>query len=178
MATYLLTFFIWFCGFIPFAFGQITETDSTFITENSNEHPAPHHGVEEASKESEMTSNPANDSFDSAMDLEQKHPDNFQIKFINMLVVLALIIGFMVVASWMLKRMMRTRTTQMNEMSAIKVLETRYLSPKSTLYLLEIRGKGLVVAETSSGVSSLMTISLPEHSENSPPHFIDDKNVQ
>jgi flagellar protein FliO/FliZ len=91
-----------------------------------------------------------------------KESDDFQAKFINMLVMLALLIGLMIAASWMIKRMMKTRTTQLNTSSSIKVLETRYLSPRSTLYLLEINGKGLLVGESHTGITSLGYISLEE----------------
>ena len=52
--------------------------------------------------------------------------DTFQSKFLNMLFLLALLIGFMLLASWALKRMMRTKITQLNTGSSIKILETRY----------------------------------------------------
>jgi len=84
-------------------------------------------------------------------------PDDFQGKFMNMLFLLALLIGFMLLASWMLKRMTRTRAASLNQGSDIKILETRNLSPRTILHLIECQGKNLLVAETQMGVSLLST---------------------
>lgn len=86
-----------------------------------------------------------------------EEPDNFQAKFMKMLFILALLIGFMILASMMLKRMTRQRVLNMNTQSNIKVIETRYLSPRSTLFLLEIEGKELLIAESHAGVSHIAT---------------------
>ena len=81
--------------------------------------------------------------------------DTFQSKFLNMLFILALLIGFMLLASWALKRMMRTKVTQLNTGSSIKILETRYLSPRATLYLLDVDGHKLLIAESPTTVTHL-----------------------
>jgi len=95
-----------------------------------------------------------------------KETDTFQMKFFNMLMVLALLIGFMILASYMLKRMMSQRVTQMNDTSVVKVLETRSLSPRSTLYLLDVKGRGLLIAESPAGVSALTMIPLEDFSSD------------
>ncbi len=97
---------------------------------------------------------------------ETHEADSFQTKFINMLFLLALLIGFMILASWMLKRMMRSRLSQINTSSTIKVLETRNLSTRSTLYIIEAQGQCLLIAETHTAVTTLA--SLP--SEEAEPH--------
>lgn len=84
--------------------------------------------------------------------------DNFQGKFMNMILILVLLIGFMILASWSLKRMMKSRLTQINQNSLIKVLETRQLSPKSTLYLVDIEGKTFLIGESPSSLSHLATL--------------------
>ena len=94
-------------------------------------------------------------TFDEEIQKTSEEPDNFQGKFMNMLFILALLIGFMIVASLMLKRMSRNRVSQINNQSVIKVLETRYLSPRATLYLLDIEGKEILIAESHSGVSHI-----------------------
>lgn len=99
--------------------------------------------------------------------------DSFPAKFLNMLFILGLLIGFMILASWALKRMMKTRLTQLNTTSAIKVVETRSLSPRSTLYLLEIQGKTLLIAESPTTISLLPFSPSEEHLEEQsyPPPF-------
>lgn len=95
----------------------------------------------------------------------EKEPDNFQAKFLNMLFILALLVGFMLLASWMIKRMMRTRLNQVNVTSLVKILETRPLSPRSTIYLLDVNGQGLVIAESQMGVTHLATFPLEKEED-------------
>lgn len=88
-----------------------------------------------------------------------EHPsDNFQAKFFSMLLILALLIAFMVLASWALKRLMKTKISQRNTGSEIKILETRYLSPRATLYLVEIHNHTILMAESPTSVSFLTEI--------------------
>ena len=93
---------------------------------------------------------------------ETHEAESFQMKFINMLFLLALLIGFMILASWMLKRMMRSRLSQINTSSTIKVLETRNLSPRSTLYIIEAQGQCLLIAESHTTVTTLALLPSDE----------------
>lgn len=86
--------------------------------------------------------------------------DTFPKKFFNMLVILLLLIGFMLLASWALKRMMKTKITQLNTSSSIKILETRYLSPRATLYLLEFQNQTCLIAESPTTVTYLTSFPL------------------
>ena len=88
--------------------------------------------------------------------------DNFQTKFFNMLLLLGLLIGFMILASWALKRMMKTKMTQLNTASDIKLLETRYLSPRATLYLIQVQNQSLLIAESPTHVTYLTTLPQEE----------------
>lgn len=80
---------------------------------------------------------------------------HFTKEFVKMLFFLGLIIAFMIAGSWFLKRMVNVRIQQTNEQSEIKVIEHRGLSTKTTLYLLEIEGKQILIGETAHGVVSL-----------------------
>jgi len=86
--------------------------------------------------------------------------ESFESKFFNMLFVLGLLIGFMILASWALKRMMKSKVTHLNTASMIKVLETRYLSPRATLYLVEVQNQNFLIAESPTTVAFLKTSSL------------------
>lgn len=92
------------------------------------------------------------------------HPetDSFYLKFLNMLFILALVITFMILGSWMVKRLMRTRLSQMNQSCDIKIIESRSLSTKATVHLLEVRGKVVLIAESASGISYLATVHAEE----------------
>lgn len=79
----------------------------------------------------------------------------FMAEFIYMLLMLGLLIGVVLFASWLMKRMVNTRLSQLNESSNIKVLEKRTLSPKSSLYLLEIEGKTVLIAESGTHITQL-----------------------
>lgn len=87
--------------------------------------------------------------------------DDFQSRFIHMLTLLVLLIGFMILASWALKRMMNSRVTQINQSSVIKVIETRHLSPKATLHLVDINGETVLIAESPSSVTHIASFRSP-----------------
>lgn len=112
------------------------------------------------------------DTYDTLMKrVEQDQPDNFQVKFMNMLFMLGLLIGVMILASWFIKRMMKTRLEQINTGSSIRVVEARYLSPKTTVYLLDAMGKGILVAESHTGVTYLTTVPLHDKEIDEAPTF-------
>ncbi len=92
--------------------------------------------------------------------------DHFMRDFINMLFSLGLIVALIFIASWFLKRMMNTRLQQINESSEIKIIDRRSITPKTIVYLLEVKGKGLVVGESTHGLSLLSTYET-ESSEES-----------
>lgn len=104
---------------------------------------------------------------DLVIDREEHESDTFQAKFLNMLFLLALLIGFMILASWALKRLMSTKITQLNGSGNIKILETRYLSPRATLYLVEIQDRTILIAESPTAMSLLATF--PQEPENLTP---------
>lgn len=91
--------------------------------------------------------------------------DSFESKFFNMLFILGLLIAFMLLASWALKRMMKSKMTHLNTGSSIKVLETRYLSPRATLYLVEIHNQNFLIAESPTSVTYLATLPHEDHAE-------------
>lgn len=108
---------------------------------------------------------PTQNEDEESANRSEHETDNFQAKFLNMLLLLGLIVVFMLIASWSLKRLMKNRVTQLNTQSSIKVLETRALSPRSTLYLVEVQGQQLLIAETATTVSHLTSVedsTLPE----------------
>lgn len=89
------------------------------------------------------------------VDHVEHEADTFQAKFLNMLFILGLLIGFMILASWTLKRMMKSRVSQLNVGSSIKISETRSLSPRSALYLIEVHGQHILLAESQTAVTHL-----------------------
>lgn len=88
-----------------------------------------------------------------------KESETFQTKFFNMIFLLGLLIAFMLLASWALKRMMKSKLTQINEASHIKVIESRYLSPRATLYIVEAENQTFLIAESPTTVSYLTKLN-------------------
>ncbi len=84
---------------------------------------------------------------------------SFEAKFFHMLFILALLIAFMFVASWALKRMMRSKTTQLNTASQIKLIESRCLSPRATLHLVEVDEKRVLISESPTAVGLIAILS-------------------
>lgn len=89
-----------------------------------------------------------------------KEEESFEAKFFNMLFILGLLIAFMILASWALKRMMKSKVSQLNTASSIKVVESRYLSPKATLHLVEVEDQLILIAESPSAVTHLAAFPL------------------
>lgn len=83
---------------------------------------------------------------------------HFASQLLQMLLMLGLLLGLLLFTSWFLKRMMNTRIQQVNGNSAIKVLEQRAVSTRTTVYALDIEGKTYIFAETPSAVTPLYPI--------------------
>lgn len=94
-------------------------------------------------------------------ELQKAEPLNgsrFYKEFLNMLFALALILGVLFVVLLFFKKLVHTQSLKRNELSQIKVIEQRPLSPKSSLYLLELGGQTLLIAESPAGVSLLAKV--------------------
>ncbi len=80
----------------------------------------------------------------------------------KMLLTFAALIVLFGVSYWLLKRVGRNRVTGMNNLKAIKIRERRPISPKTTLYLIELAGKEVLIAESQLDVRSLATYEWPD----------------
>ncbi len=78
--------------------------------------------------------------------------------FFNMLFTLGMLLAGLLLVTWFLKRMVRNRTTATNSTNAIRILEKRSLSQKSHLYLIEVLGKGVLIADSASGIQTLTEV--------------------
>jgi len=75
--------------------------------------------------------------------------------FFKMIIMLSVIIAFLLVLMWFLKRFTQARIEQLNTSRLIKIIEQRNLSTKSTLYLIDVWGRQVLIAESSHGVTTL-----------------------
>ncbi len=81
--------------------------------------------------------------------------DRFFGEAMHMFIALGAIIGFLLIASWFVKRMLNTQIQQINDTSRIKIHERRTLSAKTSLYLLEVENNTVLIGESPAGVSLL-----------------------
>lgn len=95
-------------------------------------------------------------------DPQDTQGDKFYNEFLNMMATLGLIIIVMVVIAWIVRRFTQTRLEQINTSSSMKILESRAISAKSTLYLLEVEGTGYVMAEHAQGITKIGEFELLE----------------
>jgi flagellar biogenesis protein FliO len=102
------------------------------------------------------------ESVDSASDYQAFE---FGSAFMSMLMSLSLIIGLVLLVGWLFKRFMNVRIAQINTSSIIKIRAKRSLAPKSSIYLVEIYGKGFIVGETQSGLQHLGNVDIEEIEE-------------
>lgn len=71
---------------------------------------------------------------------------------VNMLITLCVILVLIFLTVWFLKKMMRSRVKTLNRTNGIKILERRVLTQKSSLYLVDVLGKGVVISESAAGL--------------------------
>lgn len=72
-----------------------------------------------------------------------------------MLLMLGLLLAAVFLATAFLRKMLNAKYEQQNTSSQIKIIEKRPLSQRTTLYILEIDKKTLLIAETPSSVVAL-----------------------
>ena len=103
----------------------------------------------------------------------EKENDRFLGEFMNMLTTLGIIVVIILIATWFLKRMVNSRIQQLNTTSVIKIVERRTLTPKTSLYLLDINGMGYILSESTNGVTSLGSFNVIEMESQKPQSFDD-----
>lgn len=103
-----------------------------------------------------LTSEPYIDNVSTESPLNNDH---FYAEFFKMIMMLGLIIVLLLLASWFLKRMMSSRVQQSNLASPVKIIERRALTAKTTVYLMDILGKKIAIAESQNGVTFLADVS-------------------
>lgn len=106
-------------------------------------------------------------SFKDPFSLEEPVPEvidqsKFLGEFFYMLLMLAVLITLVYFLAWFMRRMTTIRIDQYNEGSSMKIVERRQVSQRTTLYLMEVEGKKIVMAETPTSV-----VQLDLHKENS-----------
>jgi flagellar biogenesis protein FliO len=91
---------------------------------------------------------------------------HFFSAFLNTMIMLGIILIAIFIASRLLKNMVNTRIQQQNTSSQIKIIEKRIISAKSTLYLVQVPGQQILIAESHGGVTNLALKEHKDHVEN------------
>jgi flagellar protein FliO/FliZ len=87
---------------------------------------------------------------------------NFELGVLRMITTLVSVIAIILLLSWGVRKLLSAKVTHLNQTNAIRILSQRALSPKTQVYLLEVEGRGIVVAESASGVYGLAELDLKE----------------
>lgn len=80
---------------------------------------------------------------------------NFWYELANMLLTLSVILVLLFSLIWIMKKMQTSRIKFHNDSSIIKIIDHRPLSAKTGLYLIEIKGKEILISDSPTGVTHL-----------------------
>ncbi len=94
---------------------------------------------------------------------------DFTGEFLHMLVVLGGIIAFLILATWVVRKLQTARFQGSNRSNLIRILESRQLSTRSAVHFIEILNKGIIIGESHAGLVRLAELHLDDDEEESPP---------
>jgi len=72
-----------------------------------------------------------------------------------MFFMLILLIAFLILTVWLLKKFINSRMQLAAQGKSIQILEKRTISPKSILYLLEIDGEKFLISESQVQIQKI-----------------------
>lgn len=119
--------------------------------------PSPEKAKVEHAKEAEQTPPPLEKTTPPPPDMH-KATESYETAFIKTIVVLVGLLVLIILTIWMFKKISHGRLRSFNVLKSVKVLEKRPLSPKSMLYLIEVSGKQVLIAESQLEVRTLTSL--------------------
>jgi flagellar biogenesis protein FliO len=105
--------------------------------------------------------------------IEESHAPmeiDFNREMLKMLGALGAIIGLLFLTIYILKKVSTQRAFKAHRNASMEILERRALSPKSTLYLVEVEGKKTLIAESSVQITPLLVGKAKAAEEGEPSH--------
>ncbi|MCH9631421.1 MAG: hypothetical protein S4CHLAM37_14440 [Chlamydiia bacterium] len=106
------------------------------------------------------------DSSDPKMqEAEESTTHSYEKAFIKMIFILVVILGVVFVVFYLFKRFSGSRMAISNHSKSIKIIEKRAISPKSMLYLVEIGGQKILLAESQLEIRNVSDLSWIENSK-------------
>jgi len=85
--------------------------------------------------------------------VERPKPVDVQTLFFKTVVLVVFLSGAVLAGGWLLKKATGSKFNSFNTEGAIQLLERKYLSPKTSVWLLEVNEKPIVVIESVHGVA-------------------------
>jgi flagellar protein FliO/FliZ len=85
----------------------------------------------------------------------QLPPNDLAVTFVKMLLTFVVLVGLLILSYWFLRRLIQNRLTKGVGDQSIQVLEKRMISPKTTLYLIEVENKRILIAESHLEIKRL-----------------------
>lgn len=93
-------------------------------------------------------------------------PGDYGIAFVKMFLTLIALIALFVGSVWFLRRIVRGRMNRSQGEQLINVLEKRMISQKSILYLVEVEGQKILLAESQNEIRRLQNWPYPTESRS------------
>ncbi|MBN1547378.1 MAG: flagellar biosynthetic protein FliO [Syntrophaceae bacterium] len=92
-------------------------------------------------------------------------PAGFLSSFLKMLFALSIVLGIMVAAAYIFRKVLRQPLAGGDDSSVIQVVATKYLGPKNSIMLVDVLGELIVVGVSNNQMSVITTIADPEARE-------------
>jgi flagellar biosynthetic protein FliO len=78
--------------------------------------------------------------------------------FLKIIFALAVVLGLMVAAAYLMRRFMNHQSSGDREGSLIQIVSSRYIGPKSSILLVDVLGKGIVLGVSNGQMTLLAAI--------------------
>ncbi|MCH9610560.1 MAG: hypothetical protein S4CHLAM81_04020 [Chlamydiales bacterium] len=110
-----------------------------------------------------------------ATDFSEQKSYNYWGEFVNMIITLMIIVALIFISVIVLKKVMQNRMHQVNRGAHIKILERRSINQKSSLYLVDIAGKRVMIGESPAGLNLITELPDLEIEEEEEPVAVTSK---
>lgn len=87
---------------------------------------------------------------------------DYESAFIKMIIFLVVLLIFVFVIFFIFKKLSSSRMHHNNHYKSIKILEKRAISPKSMLYMIEVGGKKILLAESQFEIRNISNLEWVE----------------
>lgn len=86
-------------------------------------------------------------------------PGDFGAAFLKMILSMVVLIVLMGATVWLLRRLIQNRLQKGSNSQSIQVIEKRMISPKTTLYIIEVDHQRIVIAESHLEIKKIHSLS-------------------